>query len=114
MRRQSYIPVLLAVQIGAVLVILSCGSKQPSEQIRVRVTPGFAGPIDLSACVPGAPATDITVNDRGEGVTSACPSRDASVELMVLRGNDTIRVVDVSVSRTGDGLATGIRAQVPR
>jgi hypothetical protein len=108
------VALLFAVQIGAISLMLSCASSQPPERFTVRVAAGFTGTIHVNTCVPSAPATDLTVDEQGVGATSACPSRDATVELTVLRADQqyTVAAPDISILRTGDGIPTSIRAEI--
>jgi hypothetical protein len=112
--RSSWVPLMLAVQIGAVFLLLSCASSQPSQQVRVHVTPGFSGTIHLAACVSSAPATDISTGPGGTADTSVCPRTDGIVAIVVVKGDreSTVAPEDISISRTGDGIATSINAQV--
>jgi hypothetical protein len=112
--RPSWVPLLLALQIGAVFLLLSCGSNQASERLRVHVAQGFAGTIHLAACVSSAPATDISTDAQGTAATSVCPRTDGAVAIVVIRGGreSTVAPEDISVSRTGDGIATSIKAQI--
>jgi hypothetical protein len=112
--RPSFVPRLLVLQLGTIFLLLSCASTQPSPQIKVRVSPGFAGTIHLAACVPSAPATDISTDAQGNGSTSVCPGAGRSVAIVVVRadGEYTVALKDVSISRAGDGIATTINAQV--
>jgi hypothetical protein len=113
-RGRSRILQLLAVQSGAIFLMLSCASSQPSQRLTVHLVPGFVGPLHVSTCVPSASANDITANSAGMGETSACPSRETSVTIVVVRGDQqsTLAPGDVSILRTDDGIATSIRATV--
>jgi hypothetical protein len=112
--RQSCVPLLLAVQLGAISLMLSCASSRPPQRLTVHVAPGFSGSIRLSPCLSSAPATDIFLDDQGMAATSACPSRDASIEIVVLRGDQRLTITSdhISISRTGDGIPTRIQAAV--
>jgi hypothetical protein len=112
--RPSCVPLLLAIQIGAISLMLSCASSQPVQRLTVRVPSGFVGAIHLDTCVPSASASDLSTNSVGAGATSACPARDGNIEITVVRGDRkyTVAPSDVSISRTGDGIPTGIRAEV--
>jgi hypothetical protein len=111
---RSRIVQLLAAQSAAIFLMLSCASSQPSQRLTVHVAPGFVGPLHLSTCVPSASASDISANSAGMGETSACPSRETGVTIVVVRGEQQSSLApgDVSILRTGDGIATSIRAEV--
>jgi hypothetical protein len=111
---RSRIPQLLAVQSAAIFLMLSCASSQPSQRLTVHVAPGFVGPLHLGTCVPSASASEISANSAGMGETSACPSRETGVTIVVVRGEQQYSLApgDVSILRTGDGIATSIRAEV--
>lgn len=108
------VPLLFAVQIGAISLMLSCASSNPPERFTVRVAAEFTGTLHISTCVQSAPATDLTIDNQGVGATSACPSPNATVELTVLRGDQkyTITAPDISISRAGDGISTSIKAEI--
>ena len=113
-RPSMNVPLLFAVQIGAISLMLSCASSHPPERFTVRVAAGFTGTLHINTCVQSAPATDLTIDNRGIGATSACPSPDATVELTVQRGDKryTLTAPDISISRTGDGIPTSIKAEI--
>lgn len=113
-RPSSRIPQLLAAQLVAIFLVLSCASSQPPQTLTVRIAPGFSGTIHLSTCIVSAPATDISTDKDGAGQTSACPAREASIAIVVVRDDHqyTIGPENVSVLRTGDGLATSIQTDI--
>jgi hypothetical protein len=95
-------------------LVLSCASSQPPQTLTVHIAPGFTGTIHVSTCVASAPAADVSTDIDGAGQTSACPARNASVAIAVVRGHQqyTIGPEKVTVLRTGDGLATSIQASI--
>ena len=114
MKGRSRILELLAVEIAAIILMLSCASSRPLQAITVHVPSGFAGTIRIATCIPAAPATDISLNSSGAAETSACPSRETSVDVVVMRGDQryTPAPENVSILRTGDGIATAIRIDI--
>jgi hypothetical protein len=108
------VPLLFAVQIGSISLMLSCASSHPPKRFTVRVAAGFSGTVHVNTCVQSAPATDLTIDNQGVGATSVCPSPDATVELTVLRGDQKyiLATPDISISRTGDGIPTSLRAEI--
>jgi hypothetical protein len=78
------------------------------------VASGFSGTIRLAACVSSAPATDISTDAQGAADTSVCPRTDGTVAIVVIQGGreSIVAPEDISISRTGDGIATSISAQV--
>jgi hypothetical protein len=114
MTRRSFVPRLLALQLGAIFLLLSCATSRPPQRIRVRVAPGFAGTIQLSPCVSGAPVAEISTDALGRADTSACPHADGNLEIVLLQGSREYTVArdDISIPRTGDGIATSIYVRV--
>jgi hypothetical protein len=114
MRGQSRILELLAVEVATIVLMLSCASSRPLQAITVHVPSGFTGTIRVSTCNPAAPATDISANSSGVSETSACPSRETGVDVVVMRGDQryTPAPESVSILRTGDGIATSLRIEV--
>jgi hypothetical protein len=112
--RLSRVFVLLALEVGALSLLLSCGFSRPPQRLTVHVAPGFTGTVHISACVQSAPNADLTVDNQGAAATSACPSSDQAVELVVLRGEQSYKIAatDVSIARTGDGIPTTIQAEI--
>ena len=114
MVQRSFVPRLLILQLSGIFLLLSCGSVRAPLRIRVHVAPGFAGTMRLAACVSGAPADEIAVDAQGMANTSACPGPDRSVTVVVVEGSReyTAAPGDVSIPRTGDGIATSIEARI--
>ena len=112
---RSCVPRLLLAQVSAIFLMLSCASSQPTRRIAVHVSPDFLGTLRISTCVSSA-GTEISADEQGMGSTSICPSQNTNVEVTVIRGNQQIAIdpQDVSVSRTGDGFPTTIKAEVRR
>jgi hypothetical protein len=94
--------------------MLSCGSSNPPKQLIVHVEPEYSGTIHIEACVKSSPASDISVDARGFGSTSLCPSADDRIELTIIRGSQTVVVnsSEINISRTGDGIATSIETKI--
>jgi hypothetical protein len=110
----SNVSLLLAVEAGALSLMLSCGLSQPPERLTVHAASGFKGRVHISTCVQSAPAADVTLDNQGDAATSACPSSDEAIELVVECGSQTYKITaqDVSIERTGDGIPTDIQADV--
>jgi hypothetical protein len=110
MNRQSFVPRLLVLQGAGIFLLLSCASTRPPQRLRVHVTPGFVGTLQLTPCVSGALAAEVSTDGHGVGSTSLCPSSDGSVVIVVIRGSQqyTSAAEDVTIRRTGDGIATSI------
>ncbi len=96
--------------------MLSCASSLPSDHLAVHVPDHFSGSVHISACVTGSPAGEITVDDQGLGKTSLCPAIDHTVEIEVIGTGRHFKLIapEVRISRTGDGIATSIEAQLPQ
>jgi hypothetical protein len=114
MMRPSFVPRLLALQLGAIFLLLSCASTRPPQKLRVRVAPGFNGTIRLAPCDGGAPANEVATDAQGVGNTAACPGQDGSVAITVVQGNREYSAAaeDVTIRRTGDGIATSIEIRM--
>jgi hypothetical protein len=110
MMRPSFVPRLLALQLGAIFLLLSCASTKPPQKLRVRVDPGFSGTIRLAPCDSNAPLNEIATDAQGVGNTAACPGADGAVSIVVVQGGQeyTAAASDVAIRRTGDGIATSI------
>jgi hypothetical protein len=110
----SRVSVLLGLEIAAVSLLLSCGLSHPPQRLTVHVAPRFTGTVHISTCVQSAPNADLTADEQGVAATSACPSSDEAVELVVLRGDQSYKIAaeDVSIMRTGDGIPTTIQAEI--
>jgi hypothetical protein len=95
-------------------LMLSCGSSLRPEQLSVYVPEHYQGPVHIDACVPNAPAKEITVSTSGAGATSLCPANNRGVELQIIEKERQYKVAvnEVRIGRTGDGLATSIEAQL--
>jgi hypothetical protein len=94
------------------LLMLSCAAKEAPSIVSVKVADTYSGPLHLRPCVQGA-SEPVSVDDRGNGELSACPSGE--IEIAVLRQTKTIRIAPehVKILKTGDGIPTSISAQVP-
>jgi hypothetical protein len=114
MIRPSFVPRLLALQLGAIFLLLSCASTKPPQKLRVRVAPEFNGTIRLSPCDANAPAGEISADAQGVGSTAACPNQDGAIAIVVVQGNRETPVVasDVAIRRTGDGIPTSIEIRL--
>jgi len=113
---RSNLVYLSAACMASVSLMLSCGSSAHPDRLTVRLPPHFSGSLHVATCIPGAPAEDVPVDDRGLGQTSLCPDSSRSIELDVIAEGRHIRIAvpQAQISRTGDGIATSIEAQVPR
>lgn len=114
MPRLSSVPFVLAFNLSAIFLMLSCGSSNPPKRLTVRVESGYSGPIHIEACVKSSSASDISVDARGFGSTSLCPSSDDRIQLTIIRGNQTVVASssEINISRTGDGIATSIETKI--
>jgi hypothetical protein len=111
--RTSTVSLLLAVEVGALSLLLSCGFGHPPQRLTLRVGPQFSGTVRIDTCVPAAPAAELLADSRGGAETSSCPSSDEPVELVVLRGDQRYKIhaENVVIERTGDGIPTYIEAE---
>jgi hypothetical protein len=102
-------PLRIALVISCFLV--SC-AKSGGTAITVQVADTFSGLARIDACVKDA-HENVTVDERGHGTTSACPSGD--LDLVVVRRGKIIFIPSdhVSVLRTGDGIPVVITAKIP-
>jgi hypothetical protein len=91
--------------------LVSC-AKTGGTAITVQVADAFSGLVRIDACVKDA-HENVTVDERGYGTTSACPSGD--LDLVVVRRGKIIPIPPdrVSVVRTGDGMPIVITANIP-
>lgn len=114
MIRPSFVPRLLVLQLSAIFLLLSCASTRPPQKLRVRVAPGFNGTIRLAPCDAQAPAGEVSTDAQGVGTTAACPSQDGAVAIVVVQGNREYSAAaeDVTIRRTGDGIATSIEVRL--
>jgi hypothetical protein len=114
MTRRSFVPRLLALQLAAIFLLLSCATSRPPQRLKVHVPPGFAGTIQLSPCVSSAPAAEISTDAQGRADTSVCPHADGNLEIVLIQGNREYTAArdDISIPRTGDGIATSINVRV--
>jgi hypothetical protein len=112
--RLSRLSVLLALEVAALSLLFSCGFSHPPRRLTVHVASGFTGTVHISTCVQSAPNADLTADNQGMAATSACPSSDEAVDLVVLRGGQSYKIAaeDVSIARTGDGIPTTIQAEI--
>jgi hypothetical protein len=113
---RSCIPRLLIAQISAIFMMLSCASSQPLRRITVHTVPEFTGTLRISTCVSGTSGSEISADAQGMASTSLCPGQNVNVEIMVVQGSrqSVVAHEDVSISRTGDGIPTTIKAEVRR
>jgi hypothetical protein len=109
------ITMLLAVPVTSALLLFSCGSRRAPQQLTVQVPDDFSGALRIRACQQGAALDKLDADAKGSAATSACFHKEEQVTLLIVRGSKTYRISpeDVMILRTGDGLATEIRAQVP-
>jgi hypothetical protein len=105
---------LSALFLGAIFLMLSCGSSVSPAHLIVHVPPHFSGPVHVMTCVNGAPAGQVQLDAQGMGKSSLCPEPDRFVELEIIRedGHYTLNKSEVRILRTGDGIATAIEGQV--
>jgi hypothetical protein len=101
--------------LAAIFMMFSCGSRTPAYPLTVHVPAHFSGKIHIMACAGDASMMEVSVDEKGEGKTALCPAADRTVEIEVIEGDRRINVPasEVHISRTGDGIATSIEAQVP-
>jgi hypothetical protein len=114
MTRQSFVPRLLALQVAAAFLLLSCGLTRPPQRLRVRVVPGFSGTLHLTPCAGGAPVAEISADANGAANTALCPSADGGVVIVVVQGNRQYAAApeDIAIQRTGDGIPTSIAVRM--
>jgi hypothetical protein len=107
--------ILLAVPETSALLLFSCGSRSAPQQLTVQVPDDFSGALRIRACQEGAALDKLAVDAKGSAATLACFHKREQVTLLIVRGGKTYRISpkDVTILRTGDGLATEILAQVP-
>jgi hypothetical protein len=115
-RELLIIAILMAVPMTSTLLLFSCGSRRAPQQLTVQVPDDFTGVLNIRACAEGASLDKLVADPKGIVATSACPHSDEQVTLLIIRAGKTYSLSpeDVKILRTGDGLATAIRAQVPR
>jgi hypothetical protein len=113
---RSNLPYLSLAFLAMVFLMLSCGASLHPDRLTVRVPNHFSGSMRVSACVAGAPAGEVTLDEQGLGKTSLCPAVNHSVEIEVIRidGHFKINSSQVRILRTGDGISTSIEAQLPQ
>jgi hypothetical protein len=114
MTRPSFVPRLLVVQLAAIFLLLSCASTRPPQKVRVHADPGFSGTIRLAPCDSKAPLNEISVDAQGVGNTAACPGTDGALAVVVVQGTREYSAAtnEVTIRRTGDGIATSIEIRV--
>lgn len=102
--------------LGTLFWMLSCGASLHPDQLTVYVPKTFSGSMHVSTCVAGAPAREVTLDERGSGQTSLCPAIDHSVELEVVRSDRHFKLnsTEVRILRAGDGISTSIEVQLPQ
>ena len=114
-REISLIIVSLAVPVTSALLLFSCGSRSAPQQLTVQVPDDFSAELRIRACQDGAARDKLAADAQGGATTSACFRREEQVTLLIVRRGKTYRISpeDLTILRTGDGLATEIRAQLP-
>jgi hypothetical protein len=95
------------------LLLVSCAAKSAPARITVRITEKFTGLLRLYPCDKAA-LDPVSVDEKGEGKTSACPLAD-DVEIVVLQSGKTIYLAPekIKVARAGDGFPVMISAAIP-
>jgi hypothetical protein len=113
---RSNLPYLSFALLATVFLMLSCGASMHSDQLTLRVPDHFSGSMHVTTCIGGAPTGEITLDEQGLGKTSLCPAVNHSVELEVIRIDRRYKLnsSEVRILRTGDGISTGIEAQLPQ
>lgn len=116
MSKHSNLLYLSSAVLGTVFWMLSCGASLHPDQLTVHVPKTFSGSMNISTCVAGAPAGDVTLDAQGLGKTSLCPAVNHSVELEVIRTDRRYKLnsTEVRILRAGDGISTSIEAQLPQ
>ena len=106
---------LSAAFVGTAFLMLSCASSSHPDQVTVHARNHISGKLHLDVCVNGAAAKDVTVDERGLGKTSLCPTADHKVEIEVYENDQHFKLVEpeVKIQRAGDGMATSIEAKLP-
>jgi hypothetical protein len=103
----------LATSLAISLCLMSCAAKSAPTRITVKVADTYSGFLRLHPCDKDA-QDPVTVNETGEGKTSACPLGD-DVEIEVMKSGKTIYIAreNINVARTGDGFPVTITAVIP-
>ena len=116
MPSRSKLPHLSIVLLGAAVLLLSCGSSLHPAQLTVHVPAHFSGSVDIKTCVAGAPAGEVTLDEKGSGNTSLCPGANHFVEIDMITADGRFKLdsSEVRILRTGDGFATSIQAQISK
>ena len=114
MQTHSNIHYLSLLCLAAIFMMFSCASRTPPYQMTVHVPAHFSGKIHVLTCAGDAPMTEVSVDEKGEGKTALCPGADRTVEMEVISADRRFKLpaAEVHISRTGDGIATSIEAQV--
>ncbi len=105
---------LSALFLGAIFLMLSCGSSVSPAHLIVHVPPHFSGAVHIMTCVNDAPVGDVQLDEQGLGKSSLCPEPNRFVELEIVKdgGHYTLNKSEVRILRTGDGITTAIEGQV--
>jgi hypothetical protein len=106
-RTRIHIVLLLAFP----LFLFSCAARKAAEEIAVITPPNFTGKIQLDACVPGAPATNVSISENGEGQTSVC-SVSKDLKLVIVRGGQAVAKIPAQIVKTGDDIVVRISASL--
>jgi hypothetical protein len=112
---RSNLVCVLALLLSGALWMLSCGSSTPPDRLTIHLTAHHSAPlVHVDACVSGAPAPEVYIDEHGLGKTSVCPAANHNVEVDIVDGDRRYRLTaeKVQVRRTGDGLATSVEAQL--
>jgi hypothetical protein len=112
-RRGGFMKPWLGRVVIVSLCLVSCAAKSAPTRITVKVADTFSGSFRLSPCADNA-QEPISVDESGNGRTSACPM-GADVEIVVLKAGNTIyiRREQITIARTGDGFPVTISAAIP-
>jgi hypothetical protein len=111
---RSNLPYLSLAFVAMVFLMLSCGASLHPDRLVVHVPSHFSGSMRISTCVAGAPAGEVTLDERGLGQTSLCPAVNHSVEIEVIGSDRSYKLSssEVQILRTGDGIAISIEAHL--
>lgn len=93
------------------LLLTSCAN-HPDTKITVKVPDGYSGYINLGTCMKGA-QEPVVLDEDGDGVTSACPTRDAVITVIKPTKTFDIAAEHVRVGRRSDGSPLSISAKIP-
>jgi hypothetical protein len=95
------------------LSLWSCASQKPPFKVSVACAQKYAGHIHVNLCQSAASAI-AKLDDSGNGSSSACPAPGDNVEILALRGNDSVVVPheNMSVQKTGDDIPIALDADL--